>query len=178
MDVQHSSIAGCLILRAPVRRDERGYFVKVFHEPTFRELGLETDYREDYYSDSARNVIRGLHFQVPPMEHTKLVSCIRGKIVDVVVDLRRGAQTYGHFEMFELVDGDGKVLYLEPGLAHGFCSLADHSVLAYKVSSAYSPDHDAGVRWDSVGIPWPTNSPILSERDRAFPAFAEFKSPF
>ena len=156
----------------------RGRFVKIFHEPSYTALGLETNFAEEYYSVSHKNVIRGLHFQVPPMDHVKMVYCLEGHALDVVLDLRVGSPTYGQFEVFELNSSNSNSIYIPKGMAHGFCALSENTIMVYKVSTVYSPAHDAGILWNSADIPWPTSDAVLSERDQSFPTLAQFKSPF
>lgn len=158
--------------------DARGRFVKVFHEQMFAEKGLETKFAEEYYSISHKNVIRGMHFQLPPMDHVKMVCCVQGEVLDAVVDLRVGSPTYGQCALFELSAAKANSVYIPKGLAHGFCALSDQAIMVYKVSTVYSPAHDAGILWNSVGIPWPITEAILSPRDQSFPTLTDFKSPF
>lgn len=176
--LKSTKIAGCFELQPRVLEDARGRFVKVFHEQAFAAQGLETAFAEEYYSISHKNVIRGLHFQLPPMDHIKMVYCVEGEVLDAVVDLRIGSPTYGQFELLELSSGKANSIYIPKGMAHGFCALSERAIMVYKVSTVYSPEHDAGVLWDSVGIPWPTTTAILSARDEAFPRLDEFTSPF
>jgi dTDP-4-dehydrorhamnose 3,5-epimerase len=161
-----------------VLRDARGAFVKTFHEDRFAEIGLRTDWREEYFSTSAKHVIRGMHFQVPPQEHAKLVFCVHGRVLDVVLDLRQDSSTFGTARSVELTPENGFGLYVPVGCAHGFLSLADDSVMYYKVTSVHSPEHDAGIAYDSFGFDWPVSEPILSDRDRAHPSLAVFETPF
>lgn len=161
-----------------VHWDARGRFVKVFHRQAFAAAGLNTEYPEEFYSVSHRGVIRGLHFQSPPMDHVKLVYCVAGEVQDAVLDLRQGSPTYGCHALIELSAQVGNMVYIPKGLAHGFCTLSETATLVYKVSSAYSPEHDCGVLWNSAGIPWSVTDPILSDRDRAHPPFRAFVSPF
>lgn len=177
-DLKPSKISGCFELQPKVFEDARGRFVKVFHEQAFAAHGLETDFSEEFYSVSHRNVIRGLHFQLPPMDGIKIVYCVEGEILDAVVDLRVGSPTYGQFELFELNSAKANIVYIPKGVAHGFCVLSERAILVYKVSSIYSPLHDSGVLWNSVGIPWPTTEAVLSARDSTFPRLDEFVSPF
>jgi dTDP-4-dehydrorhamnose 3,5-epimerase len=156
----------------------RGRFVKIFHEPSYAALGLETNFAEEYYSVSHKNVIRGLHFQVPPMDHVKMVYCLEGHALDVVLDLRVGSPTYGQFEMFELNSINSSSIYIPKGMAHGFCALSENTIMVYKVSSVYSPEYDAGILWNSASIPWPNSGLIISDRDRGFPMLKDFNSPF
>jgi len=177
-DLKPSKIAGCFELQPKVFEDVRGRFVKVFHDQAFTAQGLETDFAEEYYSVSYKNVIRGLHFQLPPMDHVKMVYCVEGEVLDAVVDLRVGSPTYGQYALFELNAGKANTIYIPKGMAHGFCALSAQAIMVYKVSSVYSPAHDAGVRWDSAGIPWPTTAAVLSDRDAALPTLEQFGSPF
>ncbi|BCK88819.1 dTDP-4-dehydrorhamnose 3,5-epimerase [Sideroxyarcus emersonii] len=177
-DVKPSKLAGCLELQPKVFDDARGRFVKVFHEQAFAAQGLETGFAEEYYSVSHKNVIRGLHFQLPPMDHVKMVYCVAGEVMDAVVDLRAGSPTYGQFDLFELSAAKANSIYIPKGMAHGFCARSDQAIMVYKVGTIYSPAHDAGVLWNSVGIPWPTTEAILSARDQSFPSFDKFASPF
>ncbi|GJJ05749.1 dTDP-4-dehydrorhamnose 3,5-epimerase [Duganella rhizosphaerae] len=178
MKIVPTDIAGCFLIIPEIRRDERGSFVKVFHEDIFREHGLATDYAEEYYSASHRNVLRGLHFQTPPHDHAKLVYCVQGSVMDAALDLRRGSPTYGHNLMLELSAANGHMLYLPRGLAHGFCTPKEPAMMVYKVTATYAPAHDAGLAWDKAGIDWPLKDPIMSARDRQFGALADFDTPF
>lgn len=177
-DLIPSSIPGVAELRSRIHEDRRGRFVKVFHQEAFHSMGLHAEYVETFYSASRRHVLRGLHFQIPPMAHYKLVYCVQGKIQDAVVDLRLGSPTYGQYALTELSADAGNVLYVPHGIAHGFCTLSETAVVVYHVSSVYSSEHDRGVHWNSADIPWAVNSPILSDRDQAFPPLSAFVSPF
>jgi dTDP-4-dehydrorhamnose 3,5-epimerase len=172
------AIPGAMELRPLVQEDERGRFVKTFHREVFARWGLGIDYAEDYYSLSYKGVIRGMHFQVPPMDHAKLVYCVLGEVQDVLLDLRRGSPTYGGHATLSLSAAAGAIVYIPTGVAHGFCALSETAILVYKVSQAYSPEHDRGVLWSSAGIPWAEHDPILSNRDRAHVSLSSFASPF
>ncbi|WP_323140462.1 dTDP-4-dehydrorhamnose 3,5-epimerase [Massilia phyllosphaerae] len=173
-----SAIPGCHEVLPRIMHDARGSFVKVFHADAFRELGLETAFTEEYYSHSHKGVIRGMHFQTPPADHVKMVYCVQGEVFDVVLDLRVGSPTYGQATTFTLSAEAGNYLYIPKGLAHGFCAVSDTATLVYKVSTVYAPENDAGVLWSSVGVDWPVDAPILSDRDARFSPFSEFESPF
>lgn len=178
MKIEKTSIEGVLLITPFRASDERGSFVKHFHEKSFKEAGLVTHFPEEFYSISKKGVIRGLHFQTPPADHVKLVGCFFGRVLDAIVDLRRGSPTFGSFETFEL-DGDtAQFVYIPQGLAHGFETLTDSALMYYAVTTMHSPEHDAGIRWNSVGIPWRSENPILSTRDEGFPLLAEFETPF
>lgn len=177
-DIKPTQLTGCFELQPKPFEDARGRFVKVFHTQAFTAHGLETNFAEEYYSVSNKNVIRGMHFQMPPMEHVKVVYCVQGAVLDVVVDLRVGSPTYGQTTMLELSAAKANSLYIPKGMAHGFCSLSDHSIMVYKVSTVYAPAQDAGILWDSVGVSWPTTQAILSARDQTFAPLVQFVSPF
>jgi dTDP-4-dehydrorhamnose 3,5-epimerase len=177
-DLMPSKLAGCFELQPKVFEDARGRFVKVFHEHAFAARGLETSFTEEYYSVSHKSVIRGLHFQLPPMDHVKMVYCVKGEVLDAVVDLRVGSPTYGQHAVFQLSAAKANSIYIPKGMAHGFCALSDQSIMVYKTSTSYSAAHDAGVLWDSAGIPWPTTRMIISARDESFVPLDKFASPF
>ncbi|MGF1495720.1 MAG: dTDP-4-dehydrorhamnose 3,5-epimerase [Elainellaceae cyanobacterium] len=178
MEIQKTPIPGCYEIHPKIFRDDRGSFVKTFHQEVFTSHGLNTTFAEEYYSVSHKNVLRGMHFQLPPMDHTKLVYCVLGKVLDVVVDLRVGSPTYGKCQQFELSADKANLVYIPPGLAHGFYVTSEIAIMMYKVSTVYAPDLDAGIRWDSIAFSWSNENPIISQRDQNFQSFAEFNSPF
>ena len=176
--IRETGLEGYLELRPKVMGDARGSFMKTFHAPVFEERGLAADFKEQFVTVSVRNVLRGLHFQVPPFAHSKLVYCVTGDVLDVAVDLRRGQPTYGQHRHLRLSAAEGNAAYLQEGLAHGFLVLSDSAVMVYNVTSVHSPEHDLGLRWNSCGIDWPVAEPIVSPRDRALPPREAFRSPF
>lgn len=169
---------GCYMLQPPVYKDNRGVFVKTFHEDDFKNHGLHCDFKEEFYTVSHKNVLRGLHFQVPPKDHVKIVYCIAGKVLDALVDLRVGSPRFGQFELIELSSDKCNLLYIPSGIAHGFYVTSQSAILMYKVSAMHSPSHDTGILWNSVGIPWPVQDPIVSERDSKLVPMKDFNSPF
>jgi dTDP-4-dehydrorhamnose 3,5-epimerase len=177
-ELKRTQLTGCFELQPKVFDDARGRFVKVFHTQAFAAHGLETNFAEEYYSVSNNNVVRGMHFQLPPMDHVKVVYCVQGAVLDVVTDLRVGSPTYGRSAVIELSSAKANSIYIPKGMAHGFCSLSDQSIMVYKVSSVYAPEQDAGILWNSVGVAWPTTQAILSARDQTFTPFDKFVSPF
>jgi len=177
-ELKSTKLADCFELQPKVFEDLRGRFIKVFHAQEFAEHGLETNFAEEYYSVSNKNVIRGMHFQLPPFDHVKLVYCIQGAVMDVVVDLRMGSPTYGQSLALELSASKANSIYIPKGMAHGFCSLCDNSIMVYKVSTVYSPAEDAGILWNSVDVVWPTTQAVLSARDQNFESLDKFVSPF
>ena len=178
MQITETKIPGCYEITPRIFKDRRGSFVKTFHQEIFSDHQLETNFAEEYYSLSNRNVLRGLHFQLPPHEHTKIVYCVRGEVMDVVVDLRVGSPTYKKFEIFDLNAEKANLIYIPPGLAHGFYVTSETAIIMYKVSTVYAPEHDTGILWNSVGIPWSDDNPIVSQRDSEFKTISEFESPF
>lgn len=158
--------------------DQRGTFVKIFEAERFSDCGLPGDFKEEYYTTSASGVLRGLHFQLPPHDYTKLVVCLHGVIFDVALDVRVGSPTFGQHQVFRLNGGMPRALYLPPGIAHGFYVMDGPALVLYKVTAAHAASHDAGIRWDSASIDWPEDAPILSARDKHLPTLAEFRSPF
>jgi len=178
MIVRETSIAGCFELIPPAFGDDRGLFVKTFHEGMFREHGLNTDWKEGYYSVSRQGVLRGLHFQLPPHDHEKLVYLSAGSVLDAVLDLRQGSPSYGGHLLLELDAERGNMLYLPRGVAHGFYVTSKSATMMYQVSSVYAPQHDAGILWNSAGIGWGVDDPRLSPRDAQHPPYPDFATPF
>ena len=169
-----TKLDGPVLLEPQVHGDERGFLVETFSSDAWRELGIEAEFVQDNHSRSSAGILRGLHFQTEPGQ-AKLVRCLRGRIWDVAVDLRRGSPTYGEWEGYELDDELHRQFYVPVGFAHGFCVLSDVADVHYKLSSTYDPATEAGIAWDDpeVGIEWPLDEPLLSERDRAAPRLAE-----
>lgn len=178
MEFAELGLAGAWLVQPRIVADTRGSFVKTFHAPTFAARGLRTDFVEEYYSTSVVGVIRGMHFQLPPSDHVKLVTCLAGDVLDVVVDLRHGSPTAFRHRAIRLSAQSGMGLYLPSGCAHGFMSLSETSTMLYKVTSVHDPARDAGIAWDGIGFSWPNAQPQLSERDTRHPALADFVSPF
>lgn len=171
-------IAGFYELKTHTAQDNRGTFIKTFHQEVFKDLDLNTEWSEEYYSISRQGVLRGMHFQVPPFHHAKVVFCTQGQILDVALDLRQHSPTYGRYASIILSSESSNMAYLAPGLAHGFYVLSISATVFYKVSTVYNPNADSGVRWDSFGFEWPTTSPILSGRDQQLRRFNDFQTPF
>jgi dTDP-4-dehydrorhamnose 3,5-epimerase len=169
-----TTLDGLVLLEPDVHGDARGFLVETFSAPRWRELGIEAEFVQDNHSRSRRGILRGLHFQTRPGQ-AKLVRCLRGRIWDVGVDLRRDSPTYGRWEGHELDDELHRQLFVPAGFAHGFCVLSEVADVHYKLSSLYDPATEAGIAWDDpdVGVEWPIAEPELSERDRTAPRLAE-----
>jgi dTDP-4-dehydrorhamnose 3,5-epimerase len=178
MELIPTSLPGCFEVRPFFAQDARGTFVKTFHAERFAEAGLPVEWREEFYSSSRKDVIRGMHFQTPPHDHEKLVYCMQGRVLDVVVDLRRASPTFGRHVAVELDAARSHGLMIPKGMAHGFLALTDDVLMAYKVTTVHAPAHDMGIRWDSFDLNWGIEQPIVSARDSAHPPLADFTSPF
>jgi dTDP-4-dehydrorhamnose 3,5-epimerase len=163
--------------------DDRGWFSETYHEQRLRDLGITCRFVQDNQSSSKRaGTLRGLHFQLPPKAQAKLVTVLRGRILDVAVDIRRGSPTFGKYVSGELCAESGWRIYIPIGFAHGFLTLENDVVVMYKISEYYAPAHDSGVRWNDpdIAFPWPLNEAdiIISDKDRRLPFLKEFASPF
>lgn len=177
MEIVKELLPGCRVIRPPRSEDQRGAFVKTYHEGLFKTLGVTMEIREEFFSVSRKDVLRGMHFQLPPHDHDKLVYCTAGAVLDVLLDLRRGAG-YGRVASVELSADNAHIVYIPKGIAHGFLALSDDALMLYKTSTVHAPDADAGIRWDSFGFDWPPGNPVISARDQQHPMFADFDSPF
>ncbi len=158
--------------------DHRGSFVKPFHDTDLSSAGIHFQMKESFYSISKKNVIRGMHFHLPPYEHDKIVFCTQGAILDVALDLRKDAPTYGQYVCQELSHENGKALFIPKGFAHGFLTLTEGATTFYFISGVYHAVADGGVKYDSFGYDWQDVKPIMSERDQHFQSFHDFQSPF
>ena len=169
---------GLRLVELKVRGDARGFFVERFHEAAFEAHGLPTTFVQDNHSRSAPGVLRGLHYQNEP-EQGKLVGVVRGRVWDVVVDIRPESVTFGQHVTTELSDMNGRLLWIPPRFAHGFCVLGEEPAdIVYKVDAPYCPATEGGLFWgdEDLAIRWPIKSPVVSERDRRLPGFAEFRA--
>ena len=178
MEKVETKIPGCFLIKPNVFSDHRGKFVKVMQESAFERFDIYSHFREEFYTTSSMGVLRGMHFQLPPRGQHKIVYCVQGQALDAVLDLRKGSPTYGMFELFELSEFNSYSLYIPKGLAHGFYAQSEKVTLVYKVTEEYFPHGDAGIHWNSAGIPWPNLNPIVSTRDVNLQNFKEFISPF
>jgi dTDP-4-dehydrorhamnose 3,5-epimerase len=167
-------LQGLVLLEPEAFADERGFFLETFQVDRYAKLGIAETFVQDNHSRSARDTIRGLHYQAEPGQ-AKLVSVVRGHIWDVAVDIRPGSPSFGAWEAFELDDIDHRQLFLPVGFAHGFCVLSDVADVCYKVTSYYDPALERGLAWNDpqLVIPWPSRAPVLSARDRANPGLGE-----
>ena len=175
-----SSIGDLILVQLSHFKDHRGYFSETYNRRRYIELGIDVEFVQDNQSLSHTvGTLRGLHFQKPPTSQAKLVSCVRGAILDVAVDIRRGSPTYGKWESYELSAENGHQLYVPVGFAHGFVTLDANSEIIYKCTDYYAPEAEGAVLWNSCGIEWPlSGDPILSDEDQEAPPLTDFDSPF
>ena len=179
MKVIPSKLEGVTILEPQSFGDHRGYFMEIFQARRYAEAGVDRRFVQDNLSFSVRNTLRGLHYQYPNGQ-AKLVQAITGEIFDVAVDVRRGSPTFGQWEGVLLSAGNRRQLFIPEGFAHGFCVLSDTAHFLYKCSEFYSPGDERGVAWNDpeIAITWPIDAPILSDRDRQFPALGRIAAEY
>lgn len=182
MNVIKTDIEGVVVIEPRVFDDARGYFFESYSKRRFDEAVRPIEFVQDNESMSTRGVIRGLHFQRPPFSQSKLVRCVRGAVLDVVVDIRRGSPTYGRHVAVELTGENRRQLFVPRGFAHGFAVLSDEAVFQYKCDNYYHPESEGGISIadHSLGIDWRIDpaEAILSEKDLRNPMFSDFESPF
>lgn len=167
-------IPDVILIKPEVFYDERGFFMETYKKEDFENAGIKGEFVQDNQSKSRSGVLRGLHFQKEPYAQAKIVRCIKGKIYDVAVDLRRNSLTFGKHVSVILSEENRFQLYIPRGFAHGFLALSDAEVI-YKADSVYAPEYEAGLIWNdpAVDIPWPNENPILSPKDRKLPTLKE-----
>lgn len=178
MEFHRLAIKDVLLITLKRYGDDRGYFMETFRQDLFAEYAGNFTFPQDNQSLSTdRGTVRGLHFQREPRAQGKLVRCIAGSILDVAVDIRPGSPTFGQHVAAELSETNNRLLWIPPGFAHGFCTLADHTVVNYKVTDYYSRDHDCGLLWNdpALAIDWPVGeeAATLSEKDRNQPLLSD-----
>lgn len=182
MNIIETPIQGLLIIEPRIFEDARGYFFESFSQREFDEKVGKVVFVQDNESKSSYGVMRGLHFQRPPFTQTKLVRCVKGAVLDVVVDIRKGSPTYGQYVAVELTEENHRQFFISKGFAHGFAVLSETAVFQYKCDEFYHPEADGGISIldESLGIDWhiPTDKAILSEKDTKHPLLKDFDSPF
>ncbi len=174
MQVTELDLAGVLLIEPAVHGDTRGFFFETWNHGRYLKHGIEGPFVQDNLSLSTKGTLRGLHYQKPHAQG-KLVWVLAGEVFDVIADIRRGSETFGRWVSMDLSADNKRQLYVPPGYAHGFQVTGDKALLAYKCTDYWHPECESGVRWDDpdLGIPWPIAEPVLSDKDRRYPALAE-----
>lgn len=182
MNVIHTGIEGLVIIEPKLFADQRGYFFESFSERDFSDKVAPVDFVQDNESKSSYGVLRGLHFQKPPYAQAKLVRVIKGRVLDVAVDLRKGSPTYGKYEAVELTEDNHRQFFIPRGFAHGFIVLSEEAVFQYKCDNYYAPQSEGALRWDDpeLNIDWriPADDIILSDKDKSHPVLKELEDIF
>lgn len=182
MKVIKTKIERVVIIEPKVFKDSRGYFFESFSQKDFEEQVCKINFVQDNESMSSYGVMRGLHFQCPPYTQSKLVRCVKGRVLDVAVDIRKGSPTYGQHVAVELTEDNHRQFFIPRGFAHGFAVLSDIAVFQYKCDNFYAPEADGGIniKDESLNIDWqiPVSSAILSEKDLKHVCLKDFDSPF
>ncbi|PID28460.1 MAG: dTDP-4-dehydrorhamnose 3,5-epimerase [Candidatus Cloacimonadota bacterium] len=166
---------GLIVVTPKFFYDERGYFLEAFKKRDFAENGINCEFAQDNVSKSKKGVLRGLHYQKAPYSQDKLVACLDGEIIDIVVDIRPESKYYKQYFKFSLTSNDRKMLYVPGGFAHGFYTISDYAVVMYKASAIYNPQADSGIIWNDpeLAIEWPEGEKIISEKDLNLPKLSE-----
>ncbi len=174
MKIESTPLPGVRIVEPLVHRDERGFFLEVFHAGKFEALGLEVTFVQDNHSASCRGTLRGLHLQTVEPQG-KLVRCVEGEIFDVAVDVRLGSPTFGHWHGVRLSADDFRQLWIPPDFAHGFCVMSERAQVEYKCTTLYRPEADLSIAWNDpeIGVAWPIAEPLLSAKDARAPRLSE-----
>ena len=180
MEVQDTAIEGLKIIKPRVFPDGRGHFFESWSKRKFEDAGLHLDFVQDNQSLSEKGVLRGLHFQEPPFAQGKLVRVIKGKALDVAVDIRKDSPTYGQHVKVVLSEEEANQFWVPPGFAHGFLTLEDNTIFAYKCTNFYNKESENGLMWNDpdLGIDWGIETAQLSDKDKIYKPFREFESLF
>lgn len=178
MKIKELLIPGVKMITDVVGQDSRGSLFKPYNVSKMLDLGVEFEVKEAFYSISKKNVIRGMHFQLPPDEQAKIVTVVKGSINDVLLDLRTDSNCFGKFIAIQMTENDGKSIIIPRGIAHGFLGVESQNIVLYLADAEYSKQNEDGIKFDSFGYDWGIVNPILSARDLSFRKFGEFNSPF
>ena len=183
MQITPTNISAVRMITPQRHGDQRGFFSEVYNQRDWRAAGLDFDFVQDNHARSGQmGTIRGLHFQIPPFAQDKLIRVVRGAVLDVAVDIRRGSKTYGSYVAVELSAENWCQLLVPAGFAHGYCTLQDDTEVIYKVSKLYSRDHEKGLAWNDpdLSIPWPDEArpDLLAEKDRSWPGLSDLPDYF
>lgn len=176
MNLEKTQIDGVYIVEPKVFGDNRGWFYETYSKNAFKEMGIDVDFVQDNRSFSAKKgTLRGLHCQTDPKSQAKLVSCTRGEIIDVAVDIREGSPTYMKWVAVKLTEENKKMLFIPKGCLHGFVTVTENVEISYKVDEFYSPENDRSICWNDpeIGVDWGVDAPVLSEKDKNAPLLKE-----
>lgn len=178
--VRRLELPEVLLIEPSVHEDSRGWFLESYKRSEFAQFGLGADFVQDNHARSKAGVLRGLHYQNPPRAQGKLIRVIVGEVFDVAVDIRKNSPTYKRWVGVHLSAGNRRMVYVPPGFAHGFCVLSDVAEVLYKTTEEYAPELERGIRWNDpdLGIEWPIEDPLLSERDAALPLLKDADNEF
>jgi dTDP-4-dehydrorhamnose 3,5-epimerase len=180
MVIKEVQIKGLIVVQPDVFYDARGYFFESYNKEKFQQIGIADEFVQDNQSLSAKGILRGLHFQNPPFAQGKLLSVIKGSVLDVAVDIRKASPTYGKYFSI-ILSGENKTMFWVPaGFAHGFLSLEDDTIFSYKCTQTYNKESEGCIRWNDpdINIDWGVNQPLISGKDQNAPLFAELNSKF
>tara|TARA_R110001599_G_scaffold69410_3_gene195358 strand:+ start:123800 stop:124387 length:588 start_codon:yes stop_codon:yes gene_type:complete len=176
MKISESRIKGVFVFEPNVFEDERGYFFESFRKSHLEEIGFDLEFVQDNVSKSYEGTIRGLHYQITSPQD-KLISCLKGEVLDVAVDVRKDSPTFGNYVAYKLSEKNHRSLLVPKGFAHGFSVLSEEAIISYKCSDYYNKEGERGIRWDDplIRINWDVSKPILSDKDRKLPLFSSLK---
>jgi dTDP-4-dehydrorhamnose 3,5-epimerase len=180
MEVKQTPISGLLIIQPDVFRDQRGYFFESYNREKFTKAGVNAEFLQDNQSLSAKGILRGLHFQNPPFAQGKLLSVVKGAVLDVAVDIRKNSDTYGKYFSLVLSEENKTMFWIPEGFAHGFLSLQDNTIFTYKCTQLYHKGSEGSLRWNDpdLNINWNVSDPVISEKDSEAPYFKDLVSMF
>lgn len=176
-EIKETSLNGLILIAPKIFKDIRGYFMESYKKSDFIQLGITSEFVQDNQSMSVKGVLRGLHYQCNEYAQAKLVRCIKGSIFDVAVDIRPGSDTFGKWYSVILSEENKYQLYIPEGFAHAYYTLSDHAEIIYKTSREYAPNADRGIIWNDpeINIKWPSDEPILSDKDTKHPLLKDIK---
>ena len=177
MEIKERSLKGVFEINLAPHQDNRGFFMRTYDDIIFKEFGISRGWvQENHALSTEKDIIRGMHMQLPPHTETKLVRCVRGAVWDVFIDLREGSETFGQWDAIELSAENKKMIFIPRGFAHGYCTLTTETEVLYKVDNWYTPKAECGILWNDTGlnINWPVINPILSEKDKKNLTFKQF----
>jgi dTDP-4-dehydrorhamnose 3,5-epimerase len=180
MEIKQAPIPGLLIIQPDVFYDPRGYFFESYNKEKFNKIGIDAEFLQDNRSLSSKGIIRGLHFQNPPFAQGKLLSVIKGSVLDVAVDIRKGSKFYGKYFSVILSEENKTMFWVPQGFAHGFLSLQDNTIFSYKCTQVYNKESEGSICWNDpdININWDIIDPIISEKDQNAPFLKELNSMF